>query len=163
MRQRITHPLSPLFDHNSKVLILGTMPSPASRQRGFYYAHPQNRFWRLMFDILETPFSTDDGARRRLCLDNGIALWDVLQSCSIEGAADSTIKNAVPNDLTLITKSAEIKAVFTTGQTAGRLYRRLCRPQTGLEAVILPSPSGANCAMKYDELAARYRELLKWL
>lgn len=160
MREEVIHPLEPIYNAQSRVLILGTMPSPASRRQSFYYAHPQNRFWRVMFEILGAPFSEDADARRRLCLDNGIALWDVLQSCTIEGASDSSIKNAVPNDLSRIFGAADIKAVFTTGQAAGRLYRRLCEPSTGMAAVILPSPSGANCAVKTELLVGRYSEIL---
>ena len=163
MREQIIHPLEPLYDENSKVLILGTMPSPVSRQKSFYYAHPQNRFWKIMFELFDKPFSTEREDRIKLCLDNGIALWDVLQSCSIEGAADSSIKNAVPNDLSRILETADIKAVFTTGQTAGRLYKKLIYPKSGIEAVVLPSPSGANCAVKHDALLQKYAEMLKYL
>lgn len=163
MREQVIHPLEPIFDKNSRVLILGTMPSPVSRKQSFYYAHPQNRFWRVMFEIFGQPFSTEREDRIKLCLDNKIALWDVLQSCTIEGAADSSIKNAAPNDLSVILEAADIKAVFTTGQTAAKLYKKLCYPQTGIEAVALPSPSGANCAVKTELLAERYREILRYL
>lgn len=163
MREQVLHPLKPIFDRSSKVLILGTMPSPVSRKQSFYYAHPQNRFWRVMFEILGQPFSSESGDRIKLCLDNGIALWDVIKSCTIEGAADSSIKNAVPNDLSIILGTADIKAVFTTGQTAGKLYKKLCYPLTGIEAVVLPSPSGANCAVKTEVLTERYRDILRYL
>ena len=163
MREQLIHPLSPLYDQNSKVLILGTMPSPKSRELGFYYAHPQNRFWRVLFQLFDKPFSTGREQRIQLCLDNGIALWDVIHSCSIEGAADSSIKNAVPNDLSKILETADIKAIFTTGQTAGKLYKKLIQPQVGMEAIILPSPSGANCAVKADVLLQKYREILNYL
>ena len=163
MREQIIHPLEPLFNENSKVLILGTMPSPKSREKAFYYAHPQNRFWKVMFTIFDKPFSEDREDRTNLCLDNGIALWDVIHSCSIEGAADSSIKNAVPNDLSKILETADIKAIFTTGQTAGRIYKKLIQSQTGIEAKVLPSPSGANCAVKTDIIVERYRELLNYL
>ena len=163
MREQLIHPLSPLYDQNSKVLILGTMPSPKSREQGFYYAHPQNRFWRVLFQLFDKPFSAEREERIKLCLDNGIALWDVIHSCSIEGAADSSIKNAVPNDLSKILETADIKAIFTTGQTAGKLYKKLIQPDTGIEAIVLPSPSGANCAVKADVLLQKYREILNYL
>ena len=163
MREQLIHPLSPLYEQNSKVLILGTMPSPKSREQGFYYAHPQNRFWKIMFRLFDKPFSPEREERIKLCLDNGIALWDVIHSCSIEGAADSSIKNAVPNDLSKILETADIKAIFTTGQTAGKLYKKLIQPDTGIEAIILPSPSGANCAVKADVLLQKYREILNYL
>ena len=163
IREQVIHPLEPIYNNNSKVLILGTMPSPVSRQQSFYYAHPQNRFWKVMFEMLGQPFSIEKEDRIKLCLDNGIALWDVLKSCTIEGASDSSIKNAVPNDLSVILGTADIKAIFTTGQTAGKLYKKLCCPQTGIEALVLPSPSGANCAIKIETLLSRYSEILKYL
>jgi len=116
-----------------------------------------------MFEILEQPFSNDTEDRKKLCSDNGIALWDVLKSCTISGAADSSIKNAEVNDFSDLLKAADIKAVFTTGQTAGKLYKKFCEPKTGIKAVVLPSPSGANCAMKKEVLIERYREILKYL
>lgn len=163
MSELVFHPIEPVFDERSRVLILGTMPSPKSRAAEFYYAHPQNRFWRVMFSLFELPFSDKNADRRQLCLSQGIALWDVIQSCEITGAADSSIKNAVPNDLTRILLNANIKAVFTTGKTAGKLYQKLCLPQTNIPAVILPSPSAANCAVSLQRLTEEYRVILPFL
>lgn len=163
MYENISHPLKPVFDTNSKILILGTMPSPKSREKGFYYAHPQNRFWRVLFELLGEDFSHDIDARRALCLSHGIALWDVLASCDISGAADSSIKNAVPNDFSAILAAADIRAVFTTGKTAARLYHKLCEDKTGLAAVTLPSPSAANCAVPFEALKQSYSVILPYL
>ena len=109
----VHHEFPPLFDSKSKVLILGTIPSPKSREYGFYYMHPQNRFWRMLCGVLGEEIPNDIEARKVLCLRYGIALWDVLESCEISGASDASIKNAVPNKLERIFNSAEIKAVFT--------------------------------------------------
>lgn len=163
MRQTVFHTLSPIFNERSRVLILGTMPSPVSRESDFYYAHPQNRFWRVMFALLHEPFSLDFNIRRELCLKHGIALWDVFQSCSIEGAGDSSIKNAVPNDFSKILAVADIRAVFTTGKTAGKFYHRLCEAETKIPAVTLFSPSPANCAVSLESLIAQYQAILPYL
>ena len=163
MRQTIAHPIPPLYDKNSRVLILGTMPSPVSRERAFYYAHPQNRFWRVLCTLLDCPACADNDSRRRLCLTRGVALTDVLKSCTIEGASDASIQDAVPNDLSPILNAADIRAIFTTGQTAGRLYRRLCEPLTGRPAIVLPSTSPANAAMRLETLIERYRVILPYL
>lgn len=163
MRQAVQHPLEPIYNSVSKILILGTMPSPVSRKQAFYYAHPQNRFWRILCTLLNEPYVTENTARRNLCLAHGIALWDVLQSCTIEGASDTSIKDAIPNDISCILSAADIKAVFTTGKAAGNFYHRLCENKSGLAATVLPSPSAANAAMRMDTLIERYRVILPYL
>lgn len=163
MRQEITHPYAPVYDERSTVLVLGTMPSPKSREVGFYYGHPQNRFWAVLAALFctEVPQTTEE--RKNLCLVHGIALWDVLAACEIDGAADSSIKNPVANDLTIITQNAPIKAVFTTGQKAYALYEKHCYSQTRLAAVALPSTSPANAAFSLDKLVLAYRAILPHL
>ncbi len=163
MGETVFHTIEPVFDERSRVLILGTMPSPKSRLAGFYYAHPQNRFWRVMFNLFDEEFSSDSAVRKELCLSHKVALWDVVESCEIIKAADSSIKNARPNDISRIITAAEIKAVFTTGKTAARLYQRLCLPNTGMPAVTLPSPSAANCAVSLERLTEEYRAILPFL
>ncbi|MEA5137169.1 MAG: DNA-deoxyinosine glycosylase [Candidatus Fimivivens sp.] len=163
MRQTVEHPLAPIYNEHSKILILGTMPSPVSRQRAFYYAHPQNRFWQILFAILGSTPAEGEDARRNLCLSHGIALWDVLKSCTIEGASDASIRDAVPNDIGLILGKGDIKAIFTTGSTAGKFYHKLCERSAGRPAIVLPSPSAANAAMRLDTLIERYRILLPYL
>ena len=119
----ITHPLKPIFDENSAVLILGTMPSPKSRENNFYYGHPQNRFWRVLSAIFGEKLPENNKERTALLLKHRIALWDVLESCEIKGAEDSSIKNPIPNDLSLILESCHIKAIFTTGKKLFRFMR----------------------------------------
>lgn len=162
--QYVSHPLEPIFDSNSRVLLLGTMPSPKSRENGFYYAHPQNRFWRVLEAVVGEPFGDDAPTRRRELLRHRIALWDVLSSCVIDGAADSSIRSAAANDISLILHAAPIRAVFTTGSTAAKLYRRLCLPETGMAAISLPSTSPANCRYYgFDDLVFQYRAILPFL
>lgn len=161
--RRITHAFAPVFDSESRILILGTMPSPKSRELGFYYSHPRNRFWPVMANIFgeEIPKTPED--KKAFCLRHKIALWDVLRECDIEGASDSSIKNAVPNDISVILNSADIKAVFATGTTAAKLYKKFIEPKTGIPAVALPSTSPANAKISLDALAEEYRKILDYI
>ena len=111
----VSHRIAPEFDARSRVLVLGTMPSPASRARGFYYGHPQNRFWKVLGALFDEPEPLGTDTRKAFLLAHGIALWDVLASCEIVGASDASISRAVPNDLRLIADAARIGAVVTTG------------------------------------------------
>ena len=142
-----THAFKPVFDSNSKILILGTMPSPQSIKYGFYYSHPQNRFWPLMATIFDEPLPTTPSEKKALALRHNIALWDVLASCEIEGASDSSIRHPVPNDISLILDSAPIINIFTTGKAAFNLYNRLIAPKIRRDATYLPSTSPANQAL----------------
>lgn len=161
--EAVTHQFEPVFDKNSKVLILGTMPSPKSREQGFYYGHPRNRFWKVIADVLEEPVPETTEEKRNLILSHQIAVWDVLASCEIHGADDSTIQNPVPNDMNRILLKAPVKAVFTTGGKAAALYKKYCLPQTKIEAQPLPSTSPANCGMSYERLLKSYQEIRKYL
>lgn len=153
----VTHGFGPVYDTHSRVLILGTMPSPKSREAAFYYMHPRNRFWPVLGAVLECPVPEDVPGRRRMALAYGVALWDVLKRCDIRGASDASIRNPVPNDIRPILDAAPIRAVFTTGATAAKLYRRLILPVCGVEALPLPSPSPANCARSFEEMVKAYR------
>ncbi|MCH3943627.1 MAG: DNA-deoxyinosine glycosylase [Atopobiaceae bacterium] len=158
----VVHPLEPIFDEASRVLVLGTMPSPKSREASFYYGNPQNRFWRVLYALwgldldASEPQGPDYVARRAFALERGIALWDVLASCAIRGASDSSIAEAVPNDLGRVLGPAPIERVFTTGSTATRLYRRLLERRCGMPCTPLPSTSPANARMRLPDLVAAY-------
>lgn len=155
--------IPPVFDEHSTVLILGTMPSPKSRKAGFYYAHPQNRFWPMLSALFGEPVPETTAQRRDFALRHRIALWDVLAQCDIEGAADSAIKNPVPNDIAALLRGSEIRAVFTAGKAATRLYKRLCEPMGCPSAMELPSTSPANARLRLDDLVAAYRVILEYL
>lgn len=142
---KVYHTLEPVYDNNSKVLILGSMPSIKSRELGFYYAHPQNRFWKTLERVYQEHIGNTIEEKKRFLLNHHIALFDVLQSCDIFSSSDSSIKNPVPNDLSLILHSSNIKTIFTTGQKAHQLYRKYCYPDTLIEDILLPSTSPANC------------------
>ena len=158
--ERITHAFSPVFDSESRILILGTMPSPKSRELGFYYSHPRNRFWPVLAKIFGEEIPGTPEEKRNFCLRHKIALWDVLKECEIEGASDSSIKNAVPNDISIILNGADIKAVFATGTTAAKLYKKFIEPETKIPATALPSTSPANAKIGIEELAEKYKIIL---
>lgn len=161
--ERITHTFDPVFDSKSRVLVLGTMPSPKSRELGFYYSHPRNRFWPVLAKIFEEKIPETPEEKTVFCLRHKIALWDVLKECDIEGASDSSIKNALPNDIGIILKNADIQAIFCTGTTAAKLYKKFIEPETKIPAIALPSTSPANAKVKFDELVEEYKIILEYL
>ena len=146
------HTIPPVFDQNSRILILGSFPSVRSREVGFFYGHPQNRFWRTLAHVFGGEPPQTVGEKRAFLLSNRIALWDVIASCEIIGSSDSSIKNAVPNDLGTVLEQAPIECIFTNGATAHRLYCRYLHSVTGREAICLPSTSPANAAWKQEKL-----------
>ena len=156
MDKAVIHTISPVYDRNSKVLILGTMPSPKSREAGFYYSHPRNRFWETIATVLNAKIPATVSEKKILLSENGIALWDVLASCRISGADDSSIKDASVNDFTTLFETADIKAVFTTGKKATRLFKVHCEEKYMIAPVYLPSTSPANCRMSRQELILAY-------
>ena len=144
----------PVYDKNSRALILGTWPSPKSREMGFYYGHPQNRFWPLLAALTGEPVPAreDIAAKKQLLLRHGLALWDTLERCTITGASDASIRDAVPNDIAALLANAPIQAVFCNGATAYRLYQKYLEPVSGIPAVKLPSTSPANAACRPETL-----------
>lgn len=155
--EHLIHTIPPTFDKHSRVLVLGSFPSPKSREGQFNYGHPQNRFWRVLSQLAGEELPATNEEKRAFCLRHHIALWDVIAECDIEGASDTSIRNARPNKLSLITKAAPIEAVYCTGAKAHQLYRRLgCEQECGLPATRLPSTSPANAACKMEQLLAAY-------
>ena len=159
----VTHEFDAFFDRDSRVLSLGTIPSPMSREQGFYYGHPQNRFWKVLADVLGEEFPQTVEERKRFLKRNHIALWDVLESCEIKGASDVSIRNARPNDMNRILQAADIRAIFATGAKAAQLYKKLCFPECGVEAVRLPSTSPANCGCSYEKLREAYSQICDYV
>ncbi|RBP99914.1 DNA-deoxyinosine glycosylase [Bifidobacterium xylocopae] len=163
---RVEHGFGPLWDEDSRVLLLGSVPSPRSREAGFYYMNPHNRFWPVMEGLFKEHIGPDPAGRAAFLHRHRIALWDVIASCDIEGARDASISNAVPNDLTPILRSATITHVFTTGAMATRLYRQLIEPGLpedgpSIPVTRLPSTSPANAAMRLADLQDAYRPILR--
>lgn len=159
----ITHNFRPIYDKSSRVLLLGTMPSPKSREIGFYYGHPRNRFWKVVSDVCGEEMPQTKEERIGFCLRNKLAVWDVLEGCEIRGADDSSIRSPKANDMSLILNHADIRAVFATGTKAYQLYQRYCYPKTGMAAVCLPSTSPANCRVSYEELYKAYSQIIEYL
>ena len=151
------HPFPPLFDENSQILILGSFPSVKSREQMFFYGHPQNRFWRVIAAVTEndTPFTIED--KKKLLLSSKIALWDVISECEITGSADSSIKNAIPNNLSIILENADIKKIFVNGKTAEKYYNKYIRDTLERDAVCLPSTSPANAAWTAEKLIEEWK------
>lgn len=155
----VRHPLEAVFDKESRVLVLGTMPSPKSRETGFYYNHPQNRFWKVMAALFREPLPETNDEKRELVLEHGIALWDVLAECTIEGASDGSIADCVPNNIGSLLAKAPIEAIFCTGAKAAELYAKYCEPQTGMKATRLPSTSPVNAAVSLEQLIEAYQPI----
>ena len=155
----ILHPISPVYDENSNILILGSFPSVKSREQGFFYGHPQNRFWKVISAVFDRKEPQTVEEKRRFLLSSRIALWDVIGSCEIVGSADSSIRNAVPNDLRIILDVSDIHAIFVNGKTAEKYYNKYARDILKREAICLPSTSPANAAWSLDRLIEAWRAL----
>lgn len=153
----VIHPISPVYDENSKVLILGSFPSVKSREVGFFYGHPQNRFWKVASTVFgeKVPVTLDE--KKNFLLRSGIAVWDVIASCDIIGSSDSSIKNVIPNDLNIILNKAEIKQIFVNGKTAEKYYNKYIYPLIRRSVVCLPSTSPANAAWSLDKLIESWK------
>ncbi len=151
-RERLLHPIPPVWNRESRVLVLGSFPSVKSRETGFFYGHSQNRFWRVLAAVFDSPLPKTLEEKKRLLLENSIALWDVIASCDISGSADSSIKNAKPNDILPIIKESRISAVFANGNTAARLYEKYVFPSVKIKAAVLPSTSPANARFTLEML-----------
>ena len=155
------HPIPPVFDENSKILILGSFPSVKSREEMFFYGHKQNRFWKVISAVFDEDEPKTVPEKKSFLLNNGIALWDVIASCDIEGSADSTIKNVTPNDLSLILNTAKIEKIFVNGGTAARFYKRYMEQKTGISAITLHSTSPANAAWGVERLTNYWKNKIK--
>lgn len=157
----IEHPIEPIYDEHSKILILGSFPSVKSREEGFFYGHPQNRFWRVISRIYdeETPVTIEE--KKQFLLEHCIAVWDVIGACDIVGSSDSSIKNVVPNDIQIILEVAPIEKILVNGKKAEQMYKKYMEENVGKEAVCLPSTSPANAAWNLERLVEEWRLFVK--
>ena len=160
IREYILHPIPPTYDENSEILVLGSFPSVRSREMGFYYGHPQNRYWRVMAALFgeDVPLTVEE--RRAFLLRNRIAAWDVIASCTITGSSDSSIRNVVANDLRPILEGSRVGRIFVNGKTAEKMYHRYTEPMLGIRAVCLPSTSPANAAWSLEKLIEAWRKAI---
>lgn len=167
---RIYHTFEPVYDEKSKILILGSLPSVKSREEGFYYGHPRNRFWKVITAVVKmqknNSYNTNDTEgltikdKKQLLLSNGIAIWDVIESCDIKGSSDSSIRNVKANDIGHILKHSNIKRIYANGKTAGNLYRKYIYPELHIDIIDLPSTSPANAAFSLEKLIAEWENIL---
>ena len=158
--EHIIHPIPPLYDAQSRILILGSFPSVKSREVQFFYGHPQNRFWKVLAAVLDCPVPRTIPEKQAMLHTNHIALWDVIARCDIRGSQDASIKNAQPNDIAALAAKGEIRHILLNGQAAGRLYEKYVHlPQ--ISHRILPSTSPANAAWTMEKLTEIWREALK--
>ena len=153
------HPIPPVFDKDSKILILGSFPSVKSREACFFYGHPRNRFWKVVSSVYDEDIPQTTEEKRAFLLRNRIAVWDVIRSCDIEGSSDMSIRNVTPNDLGVILGKADIRTIYVNGKTAYKYYNIYIRPVTGRPAVCLPSTSPANAAYSLDRLLTDWRQI----
>ena len=155
----VKHSIPPFYNKDSKVLILGSMPSVKSREANFYYMHPQNRFWKILEIVFNETIGDTINLKKAFLEKHHIALWDVIASCEINGSDDSSIKNVQVNNLNRIIKNSKIKYIFTTGKKAYNLYNKYCLKETSIEAIYLFSSSPANCAMSIDNLVTNFEQI----
>lgn len=155
----IHHSIDPVYDDDSTVLILGSFPSVKSRAYGFFYGHPQNRFWKVLSAVFERDAPVTIDEKKTFLLSCGVAVWDVIASCDITGSSDSSIRNVVPNDISMILETAPIRAIYVNGGTAKKYYDKYIRPIVGREAVCLPSTSPANASWSLERLTEQWRQI----
>ena len=157
----IQHPIEPIYNENSKILILGSFPSVKSREEGFFYGHPRNRFWRVLASIFATDLPVTIEEKKNFLYNNRVAVWDVIGSCDITGSSDSSIRNVVPNDLGRILEQADVQQIYVNGKTAKQLYDKYIYPQIKREAICLPSTSPANAAWSLERLIEEWGKNLQ--
>ena len=159
-RTHVTHEFPALYDRESRVLLLGSIPSPKSREMAFYYGHPQNRFWKVMAAVLGQEITETIAQKNAMLKKHHVALWDVLDSCTIVGASDTSIEDPVVNNIGELVKKSKVSRIFCTGATAYNLYQKFCAKEVGIDAVKLPSTSPANCAVSLEKLVEAYKKVL---
>lgn len=155
------HPIQPLYSSDSEVLILGSFPSVKSREQGFFYGHPQNRFWKVIAGVCNSDVPQSIEEKKALIINHNLALWDVIHSCEIVGSADSTIKNVTPNDIKAILDNSKIARIFVNGKKAESLYKKYIEKEVGIKAVCLPSTSPANASWSLDRLTAYWKKQIQ--
>ena len=159
----VSHSIDPVYDSNSEILVLGSFPSVKSRQQKFFYGHPQNRFWKVLAAVMEEDVPETIEDKKEFLIRNRIAVWDVIDSCIIDGSSDSSIKNVVPSDLEKIILNTKIKHIFANGATARKLYEKHHEKKLGIKIEALPSTSPANAAYSLESLINEWSSLKKFL
>lgn len=158
-RSFILHPIPPVFDSTSRILILGSFPSVKSREAMFFYGHPQNRFWPVVAEVFEEPVPMTVPDRKAFLVRNHIAAWDVIASCRIEGSSDASITDVTVNDLRPILEEAPIRQIYVNGKTAEKMYQKYTQPVIGRPCICLPSTSPANAAWSMERLVEAWKRI----
>lgn len=158
--QHIVHTFGPLYNEDSRILILGSIPSPASREVGFYYGHPRNRFWQVLAEVYGLPLPESIEEKKALILANGLALWDVIEECDIIGASDSSVKNVVPTGIPSVLSQTRIERILCNGALSKRIYDKYQLERTRIPAIQMPSTSPANAAWSLEKLVNEWRKHL---
>ncbi len=156
-RQWVTHPFEPVWNEQSEILILGSLPSVKSRENQFYYGHPQNRFWKLLAGIFGEPIPQSVEEKKRFILDHHLALYDVFEGAEIAGSSDASIRNPRPVNLASMLRGSNIHTVLCNGNTAGKAYKKYLEEDTGIQAITLPSTSPANAAWSLERLTEAWK------
>ena len=154
---RVNHPFGPLYDRNSRILILGSFPSVKSREQNFFYGHPQNRFWKVIAALYDREVPKTIPEKRELILSHGLALWDSIASCVITGSSDASIRDVRANDLRIILDHAPVQRIYCNGRKSHEMYEKYILPQLGREAACLPSTSPANAQWSLEKLIAEWK------
>ena len=157
MENRVVHTIAPVYDENSKILILGSFPSVKSREQQFFYGYKQNRFWKVMAEVFESPLPESILQKKEFLLAHHVAVWDVIASCVIEGSSDASIREVVPNDLSVILEHADIRGIYANGAKSYELYQKYIYPVTGREIKKLPSTSPANAGFSLERLVDSWK------
>lgn len=157
----IKHTIEAFYNKDSTILILGSFPSVKSRETGFYYGHPQNRFWRVLSSVFQNDIPITIEEKKKFLTKNKIALFDCIAECNIKGSSDTSIKDVIPNDLTSILKNSNIKSIYVNGKLAYNLYNKFIKNKTNMEAIYLPSSSPANATFNLEKLIEAYKVLNK--
>lgn len=155
--RHIVHPIPPVYDACSRILILGSLPSVKSREGNFFYHHPQNRFWKVIAAVTESSVPQTIEEKKQLLLAHGFALWDVIRECDIVGSSDASIRNVIPNDIGGILAASGVRMILTNGEKAYQMYEKYCYPQTGIHAVRCPSTSPANASFSLERLCGEWK------
>ena len=159
--QHLQHTFEPVFDDKSRILILGSFPSVKSRENNFFYGHPQNRFWKVMANVLNWKVPVTIEEKKEMLLSNHVAVWDVIASCSIQGSSDTSIKDVVVNDFSRILEHSKVERIYVNGGKAYELYVKYAEKLTGIKAIKLPSTSPANASWSLERLTEAWREQMK--
>ena len=160
--QSLKHTFDPVFNADSKILILGSFPSVKSRENNFFYVHPQNRFWKVMANVLDWEVPSTIEENKTMLLSNHVAVWDVIASCSIQGSSDTSIKDVVVNDFSKILENSKVERIYVNGGKAYELYHKYAEKVTGIKAVKLPSTSPANAAWSLEKLTKIWKETIEY-